>query len=140
ETAPNYSSVAPVDQGTGSFSLYGPAGQLRVGVILAPGSQYSFIDEIPALKSAASQINQSLGSAAMAQLEQSRYEQPVSVSLLGANSTIVTKTVSIALAPNDAHIKGPLRDQAGNPLKGVDGVVVVVHSNGSASWQSTDLN
>jgi hypothetical protein len=138
--SPDFVSVERVVGG--GFSLNVPDGDLRVGIILAQGSEYAFPSEVtPALaRSGEPSIDQSLSTAAMARLEQSAYEQAVTVPPKAVGPAAVVKSVQIALARNDAHIRGTLRDRSGAPVKGVQGVVVAAPAGANASWQWADLN
>jgi hypothetical protein len=138
--SPNFISVEPVT--SGGFSLNVPGGDIRVGVILAQGSEYALPGEItPALSRAgAPSVDQSLSPAAMAQLEQSAYEQAITVPTGGVGPTAVDKSVQIALARNNAHIIGRLLDQSGKPLTGVAGIVEAAPAGANATWQWVDLN
>ncbi|MFL5807634.1 MAG: carboxypeptidase regulatory-like domain-containing protein, partial [Roseiflexaceae bacterium] len=134
-----YAAIEPVSHGR--FSLNVPPGALRVGVFLAPDSQYSLISELasPALASEP-QFDQSLGTAALAQFEQAPYEQLVSVPAAGAAPVQTIRPVQVRLARNDAHIRGTLRDQAGAPATGVSGVVEASPAGANSTWQSASLN
>jgi hypothetical protein len=125
----------------GRFSLNVPSGKLRVGVFLAQGSQYSLVSELtsPAL-AGEPRFEQSLSTAAMAQLEQAPYEQLLSVPPAGAAPAQTIRPVQVQLARNDAHIRGTLRDQDGKPVVGVTGVVVASPAGANSTWQSASLD
>ena len=72
----------------------------------------------------------------MAQLEQSAYEQAVTIPPAGVGSAQVAKSVQLTLARNDATISGTLIDQqTGAAVTGVSGVVIAAPDTADAYWQ-----
>lgn len=133
-----YVGFSPI--AAGEFRLNVPAGDLRVGVILAAGSSYSFFDEVMPALAAQNLTLDRASSGAMALREQAPYEQAVSVPSSAPHPATVVKPVTIALAHNDARISGTLRDQQGAPLTGIAGVVFAAPASNRSAWQWADID
>ena len=127
---------------SGSFVLNVPDGALKVGIYLAPNSDYSLTSEMsPAALSRRPSAGQSLSTIAMAQLEQSANEQAVTIPPAGVGPAQVSKSVQLTLARHDATISGALIDQqTGAAAAGVTGVVLASPVTAEANWQSINLN
>jgi hypothetical protein len=116
---------------SGGFVLNVPAGSLRVGVLLAPGSRYSLAEEaeLPAQQALA-------GDAA----ELAPYEQELTVAPALAGSPAAALSVSVPLRANNATISGRVLDQAGNPVTGVPVVVGLTPARAADAWQWADVD
>ena len=127
--SPEFISTAAVERG--AFSLKVPEGELRVGLVLEPGSGYAFTAEVAptVLK-----VRQDWSTAAMAATELAAYEKTVVVPKQGGDR------VTITLERADAHITGVLRDAAGGLVTGISGAVAVAPHSSGAAWQWGNVN
>jgi len=114
----------------GKFRMNSLDGDVRVGLFLAPGSTYSFLNEA----TPASRIQSLLGTSPFAQaplLQQEMAQQEQSLAAIVAQNG----EVQLVLKANDATIRGQLQDANGKPITGVDGYVFVAPSKTSTTWQ-----
>lgn len=127
--SPEPVSVEPVIEGR--FNLRVPAGAMQVGVFLAPGSEYSFLEEATPTPDS---TFASLSRAAAAMLEMLPYEQQVTV------QPQADSQVKIVLHPNDARIQGNVVDASGNPVSGIEGDIFVSPVGNNTAWQWSRIN
>jgi protocatechuate 3,4-dioxygenase beta subunit len=128
--------VASAPVVNGQFHLDVGEGHFLVGVYLDPNSDYSLAGEVaPAALASRLAAHQDLSTAAMAQLEQSAYEQHVTFA--PDTDPSATLHVEVPLAHNDATVAGKLIDsQTGKAAIGATGEVVAwpAAANASAQW------
>jgi protocatechuate 3,4-dioxygenase beta subunit len=135
----NWLIVAEEPVVDGEFHLNVVGQNLLVGVFLDPNSGYSLVGEVsPATLASRMAAHQDLSTAQMAHLEQSAYEQHVTIA---PGSTNPLATTQVTVARNDASITGHLiaPQSTSTPLTGVTGVVVAWPATTNASSQWTDI-
>jgi hypothetical protein len=124
----------------GSFTLNVPAGELLVGVLLAPGSHYSLAGEEQFDSQQVLQTAGALGPAAADALELAPFEQKVLVAPAAPGEPAAVAAVRLTLRINDATISGRVLDQAGNPVTGVPVVVGLTPARAGDAWQWADVD
>jgi len=124
----------------GSFILNVPAGTLRVGVLLAPGSRYSFAGEEELTSQQNLVAPDELDPAALDALELAPFEQEVHVTPAAPGEPAAMQTVRLTLHANNATISGRVLDQAGNPVTGVPVVVSLTPERAADAWQWVDVD
>lgn len=125
----------------GTFALNVPAGDLRVGVILEPGSSYSLLQESsaragPSLVAPSGHLSGIQADA----LERAPYEQAVWIAPGQVSPAQVTLPITVRLAANTATIEGRLILPNGEPLTGVEGLVIAAPHGIDATWQFAPID
>ncbi|QTA84768.1 hypothetical protein [Desulfonema magnum] len=123
-------SPAPVARARvakGEFTLNVPAGTFRTGIDLAPGSGYAFAQE--------NQSSLAKSSLASRPSPLAAYEQVTSTDGRGRSSD----DIMITLEPDNAYIKGVLRDEGGALLTGVRGQVLAVPEGNRSSVRKAEI-
>jgi hypothetical protein len=108
--------------GDGKFELKVPEGNFNVGLDLPPESGYAFFEEKPVVITVNKMIESSSATTGeAASIEMRPYEKQVVIS---SGKTRSSTAVTITLRPNDAVIRGTIKDANGSPVTGISGKIV----------------
>ncbi|NTV65671.1 MAG: hypothetical protein HGA65_19355, partial [Oscillochloris sp.] len=132
-----------------NFTLNVPAGDLRVGLWLAAGSDYAFQDEVAttAIKAPAAQLSidqiptTQLTTAQIDAQRRALYEQAVTIGAPDSNGLAATiKPLTLTLTRNDAALSGTLRGRDGKALTGLSGTIYASPEAENASSQYASID
>jgi hypothetical protein len=125
----------------GTFRLNVPAGRLRVGVQLAPGTPFSLTSELDpdAVQASLGPIG-SLSPIEADALETAPFEQAIVVRPSAQSQQVPSRPIRLTLQRNNATIGGTLRDSSGAPVTGVEATVLLTPESAAGAVQFGEVD